>query len=124
MRRLVVGAPFQSNDEDLPSLEFQNVLPCDTKQVKNHHHGRHILVTLNWSVASCRSIKRQNGKFKCKMLNTNTDQKYKYKIQIQTKKYNINTKWEIQMCDHQGKVSGLHDLHERGEPEMCNLLMT
>ena len=27
------------------------------------------------------------------------------------------------MCDHQEKVSGLHDLRER-EPEMCNLLMT
>ena len=48
--------------------------------------------------------------------------KHKYKTQYKYKY--INTKWEIQMCDHQGKVSGLHDLHERGEPEMCNLLMT
>ena len=67
----------------------------------------------------------QNVKYKYRskiqIQNTNT---YIQKKKIQYKYKYINTKWEIQMCDHQGKVSGLHDLHERGEPEMCNLLMT
>ena len=63
-------------------------------------------------------------KYRSKIQIQNTNTKYKYKQKIQYKYKYINTKWEIQMCDHQGKVSGLHDLHERGEPEMCNLLMT